>query len=226
MDPQVERHEWWVKKITNMEIDYKKYADGLVPAVVQDDASNTVLMVGFVNEEALETTRQTGHVTFYSRSKKRLWTKGESSGHFLVFKEMMVDCDGDTLLIKANPIGPTCHTGMDTCFGETLPKSDGDKASLQQSPAEFLMHLESVIADRKANPSDNSYTSKLFARGINKVAQKVGEEAVELVIEAKDDNRDLFLGEAADLMYHYIVLLQAKGFELNHVVEVLKQRHK
>lgn len=209
-----------------MEIDYSKYADGLVPAVVQDEKSNTVLMVGFVNEEALEVTRQTGHVTFYSRSKQRLWTKGESSGHFLIFRDMKVDCDGDTILIKANPIGPTCHTGMDTCFGETLPKQERDSDSVSKTPADFLMHLESVIADRKANPSDSSYTAKLFARGINKVAQKVGEEAVELVIEAKDDNRDLFLGEAADLMYHYIVLLQAKNFKLKDVVDVLKERHK
>lgn len=209
-----------------MEIDYSKYADGLVPAVVQDEQSNTVLMVGFVNEEALEVTRQTGHVTFYSRSKQRLWTKGESSGHFLIFRDMKVDCDGDTILIKANPIGPTCHTGSDTCFGETLPKQERDSDSVSKTPADFLMHLESVIADRKANPSDSSYTAKLFARGINKVAQKVGEEAVELVIEAKDDNRDLFLGEAADLMYHYIVLLQAKNFKLKDVVDVLKERHK
>jgi phosphoribosyl-ATP pyrophosphohydrolase/phosphoribosyl-AMP cyclohydrolase len=209
-----------------MEIDYKKYTDGLVPAVVQDMESNIILMVGFMNEAAIEKTRQSGHVTFYSRSKQRLWTKGESSGHFLIFKEMMVDCDGDTLLIKANPVGPTCHTGADTCFGETLPKATEGIFPADKSPADFLMHLEQVIADRKSNPSEASYTSKLFARGINKVAQKVGEEAVELVIEAKDDNRDLFLGEAADLMYHYIILLQAKGFNLSDVVEVLKERHK
>jgi len=225
MDPQVEKHARRFKKIRSMEIDYKKYTDGLVPAVVQDMESNIVLMVGFMNEAAIEKTRQSGHVTFYSRSKQRLWTKGESSGHFLIFKEMMVDCDGDTLLIKANPVGPTCHTGADTCFGETLPKATGILPA-DKSPADFLMHLEQVIADRKSNPSEASYTSKLFARGINKVAQKVGEEAVELVIEAKDDNRDLFLGEAADLMYHYIILLQAKGFNLSDVVEVLKERHK
>ena len=224
-----------------MTVDYSKYADGLVPAVVQHFMDNRVLMVGFMNEEALEQTRQSGHVSFYSRSKQRLWTKGESSGNFLELKDVLVDCDNDTLLIKANPIGPTCHTGADTCFGEESPKVGklvsredgksksrevGKSGSLEDNAAEFLFHLEQVIANRKANPFEASYTSKLFGLGINKVAQKVGEEAIELVIEAKDDNRDLFLGEAADLMFHYLILLQAKGFTLMEVVQVLKERHK
>ena len=217
MDKEVEKHEgWMVNSTIDMKVDYSKYADGLVPAVIQHWQDGRVLMVGFMNEAALDETRQSGHVTFFSRSKQRLWTKGESSGHFLELKDILVDCDQDTLLIKANPIGPTCHTGADTCFNE----------SHKENPAEFLFHLEKVIADRKENPSENSYTSSLFSKGINKVAQKVGEEAVELVIESKDDNRDLFLGEAADLMFHYIVLLQAKGYSLHDVVEVLKGRHK
>lgn len=208
-----------------MNVDYSKYTDGLVPAVIQHWQDGRVLMVGFMNEAALEQTRQTGHVTFFSRSKQRLWTKGETSGHFLELRDMMVDCDQDTILVKANPIGPTCHTGADTCFGEES-REDGKSGNQKDNPAEFLFHLEQVIADRKTNPSDASYTSGLFSRGINKVAQKVGEEAVELVIEAKDDNRDLFLGEAADLMFHYLVLLQAKNYSLAEVVAVLKERHK
>jgi len=203
-----------------MMVDYSKYLDGLVPAVVQHWQDGRVLMVGFMNEEALEETQKSGNVTFYSRSKQRLWTKGETSGNFLELKDVLVDCDKDTLLVKANPIGPTCHTGADTCFNEPQPME------WDSNPASFLFHLEQIIADRKANPSDASYTSKLFASGINKIAQKVGEEAVELVIETKDDNRDLFLGEAADLMFHYLVLLQAKGFALREVVKVLKGRHK
>ncbi|HSR38743.1 MAG TPA: bifunctional phosphoribosyl-AMP cyclohydrolase/phosphoribosyl-ATP diphosphatase HisIE [Phnomibacter sp.] len=199
-----------------MNIDYSKYSDGLVPAVVQDAITGKVLMVGFMNQEAVDKTIELGKVTFYSRSKQRLWTKGETSDNFLLYKEMIVDCDNDTLLVKALPQGPTCHTGADTCFFE----------SNTSNPADFLWYLEQVIAGRKNNPSEESYTSKLFARGINKVAQKVGEEAVELVIESKDDNKDLFLGEAADLMFHYIVLLQAKGYSLQDVVEVLRKRHK
>lgn len=200
-----------------MKIDYSKYVDGLVPAVVQHWLDGRVLMVGFMNEEALEHTRQSGHVTFFSRSKQRLWTKGESSGHFLELKDILTDCDNDTLLIKADPVGPTCHTGADTCFNENAGATN---------PAAFLLHLEKVISERKVHPDEKSYTSSLFAKGINKVAQKVGEEAVELVIEAKDENADLFLGEAADLMFHYLVLLQAKGFTLHDVVAVLRQRHK
>ncbi len=199
-----------------MNIDFKKYADGLVPAIVQDVQTGKVLMLGFMNQEAVDKTIELGKVTFYSRSKQRLWTKGETTANFLLLKEIKVDCDNDTLLIKATPIGPTCHTGADTCFFE----------SNTNNPADFLWYLESVIADRKNNPSDKSYTTSLFAKGINKVAQKVGEEAVELVIESKDDNKDLFLGEAADLMFHYLILLQAKGYSLTEVVEVLRGRHK
>ena len=199
-----------------MQVDFEKYTDGLVPVIVQDDATKTVLMLGFMNDAALQETKRSGKVTFFSRSKQRLWTKGESSGNFLLLKDIKADCDNDTLLVKAAPAGPVCHTGADTCFNET-----NDAGDLQ-----FLARLEQTIADRKNNPSENSYTSKLFARGINKIAQKVGEEAVEIVIEAKDDNKELFLGEAADLMYHYLVLLQAKNFTLNDVIGVLKERHR
>ena len=194
-------------------IDFKKYADGLVPAIVQDEDTLRVLMLGFMNEEALQVTRATGKVTFFSRSKQRLWTKGEESGHFLLLTEILPDCDQDTLLVKARPQGPTCHTGADTCWGE------------ENRPGDFLSYLEGVIASRKGASPDTSYTAKLFAKGINKVAQKVGEEAVELVIEAKDEDKALFLGEAADLMFHYLVLLQAKGYTLGEVIDVLKARH-
>jgi phosphoribosyl-ATP pyrophosphohydrolase/phosphoribosyl-AMP cyclohydrolase len=200
-----------------MNVDFSKYSDGLVPAIVQDSETGKVLMLGFMNEAALEKTKTEGHVTFYSRSKQRLWTKGESSGHFLVLKDILVDCDNDTLLVKARPIGPTCHTGADTCFNETNTPVD---------EIAFLSHLENVITQRKNNPTEKSYTASLFAKGINKIAQKVGEEAVEIVIESKDDNKELFLGEAADLLFHYMILLQAKDFTLKDVVEVLKQRHK
>lgn len=199
-----------------MKIDFEKYADGLVPAIVQDVQTNKVLMLGFMNQEAVDKTMEIGKVTFYSRSKKRLWTKGETSANFLLLKEIKADCDNDTLLIKATPVGPACHTGADTCFFEENT----------DNPADFLWYLEKVIADRKNNPSEKSYTTSLFAKGINKVAQKVGEEAVELVIESKDDNKELFLGEAADLMFHYLILLQAKGYTLKDVVEVLQGRHK
>ena len=196
-----------------MNVNFDKYADGLVPAIIQDEETLRVLMLGFMNAEALEKTQATGKVTFYSRSKQRLWTKGEESGHFLLLKEIRVDCDQDTLLIKVSPQGPTCHTGADTCWDEV------------NEPGDFISHLERVIASRKGASPESSYTAKLLAKGINKVAQKVGEEAVELVIEAKDDNKDLFLGEAADLMYHYLVLIQAKGYALEEVIDVLKQRH-
>ena len=197
-----------------MTVDFSKYADGLVPAIIQDDATGKVLMLGFMNNEALSKTQELQKVTFFSRSKNRLWTKGEESGNFLLLKSISVDCDNDTLLIKANPMGPVCHTGADTCFNE---KNENDN---------FLAALEKIIAIRKNNPSDNSYTSSLFKKGINKIAQKVGEEAVELVIEAKDDNNVLFKDEAADLLFHYLILLQAKGFSLQHIVAVLKERHK
>ena len=166
-----------------------------------------------MNEEALQLTRQEGKVTFYSRSKQRLWTKGETSGNSLFIREIIPDCDNDTLLIKVNPAGPVCHTGADTCFNEN-------------NAGFTLEKLENIIADRKNNPSESSYTSSLFAKGINKVAQKVGEEAVELVIESKDANRELFLGEAADLLFHYLILLQARGDTLKDVIRVLEERHK
>jgi phosphoribosyl-ATP pyrophosphohydrolase/phosphoribosyl-AMP cyclohydrolase len=197
-----------------MTIDFKKYADGLVPAIVQDAATDKVLMLGFMNEEALAVTERDKHVTFFSRSKQRLWTKGEQSGHFLNLVSIAVDCDKDSLLIKANPIGPTCHTGADTCWNETNDQKD------------FLLYLEQIIEQRSKVSTDESYTAKMLGKGINKVAQKVGEEAVELVIEAKDDNKELFLGEAADLMFHYLLLLKAKGYKLQEVLEVLQKRHK
>ena len=189
--------------------------NGLVPAIVQDAISGKVLMQGFMNEEALSKTQETGKVTFFSRSKNRLWTKGETSGNFMELVSMAVDCDGDAILVKANPQGPVCHTGSDTCWNEENSSKTG-----------FIDQLRAIIKDRKNNPSDQSYTASLFAKGINKVAQKVGEEAVEIVIEAKDDNKELFLGEAADLLFHYLVLLEAKGYELDEVMEVLIERHK
>lgn len=197
-----------------MELDFEKQG-GLVPAVIQDASTRLVLMVGFMDKEALEVTQQTGKVTFFSRTKQRLWTKGETSGHFLMVKDIKVDCDNDSLLIKAEPIGPTCHTGADTCFFED-----------NKDPIAFIRTLSQTIKDRKTQPSESSYTASLFQKGINKVAQKVGEEAVELVIEAKDDNKDLFLGEAADLLFHYLVLLEAKNYSLSDVVKVLESRHK
>lgn len=187
--------------------------DGLIPAIVQDHQTNKVLMLGYMNEESLKKTLEEKVVTFFSRSKQRLWTKGETSGNYLHLKSVKVDCDQDTLLLAVDPVGQVCHTGSDTCFDE---KNEGSN---------FLLHLQSIIQDRKENPSDKSYTSSLFQKGINKVAQKVGEEAVELVIEAKDNNEELFLNEAADLMYHYLVLLTAKGYRLEDVLGVLKERH-
>ena len=196
-----------------MTIDFTKYADGLVPAIIQDAQTNKVLMLGFMNEAALNKTQELQKVTFYSRSKNRLWTKGEESGNFLMLKEIAIDCDNDTLLIKVNPVGPVCHTGTDTCWGE------------KNTHTNFLQELENIIADRKNNPTDKSYTSTLFAKGINKIAQKVGEEAVEVVIEAMDNNAELFKDEAADLLFHYLILLQAKGFKLSDVIDILKARH-
>jgi len=195
-------------------IDFSKYADGLVPAIVQDIESGRVLMLGFMNATAIETTLSTKKVTFFSRSKNRLWTKGEESGHFLNYKDMLLDCDADSLLVKAVPVGPTCHTGSDTCFGE------------ENNSAHFLTYLETVIASRKNDSPDSSYVASLFSKGINKIAQKVGEESVELVIESKDDNDLLFLNEASDLLFHYLILLQAKGYRLQDVIEILKNRHK
>lgn len=189
---------------------------GLIPAIIQDDKTGKVLMQGFMNKESIQVTIDTQKVTFYSRSKQRLWTKGETSENYLHLISMASDCDKDSLLIKVKPDGPTCHTGSDTCWEESNNHSEID----------FLNVLSKVIHQRRVDPSDASYTSKLFARGINKVAQKVGEEAVEIVIEAKDDNDDLFLNEAADLMYHYMVLLEAKGFGLKDVCDILAERHK
>jgi len=198
--------------VQHKQIDFEKLG-GLVPCIVQDADSNIVLMLGFMNAEALQKTIAEKRVTFFSRSKQRLWTKGETSGSFLNVVDIIADCDQDTLLIKAHPVGPACHTGADTCFNE-------------RNGGWNLAGLEKTIADRKNNPKEGSYTTMLLNSGMNKIAQKVGEEAVELVIEAKDDNKDLFLNEAADLMYHYLVLLQAKGYSLQDVEEVLKQRHK
>ena len=196
-----------------MALDFQK-GDGLIPAVIQDDQTGKVLMLGYMNEEALAQTRQSGQVTFFSRSKGRLWVKGETSGNFLLVKEILEDCDGDTLLIKAAPKGAVCHTGSDTCFDEA-----------NSNPITFLNQLRDIIEDRKKNPSDKSYTASLFKEGINKVAQKVGEEAVEVVIEAKDDNAELFLNESADLLFHLMALLSYKDFSLDDVVKILKSRH-
>ena len=198
-----------------MTIEFSKHPDGLVPAIVQDASTKRVLMLGYMNQEAVNATQEKQQVTFYSRSKKRLWTKGEESGHFLQLVDMAVDCDQDTLLIQANPVGPSCHTGDDTCWGEDNTSSYG-----------FLTALEEVINDRKNNPSDKSYVASLFAKGMNKIAQKVGEEAVETVIEAKDENSDLFLNESADLLFHLMILLQAKGHRLDDVVQILEERQK
>ncbi len=194
-----------------MKPDFSKYSDSLAPVIIQDNNTQKVLMLGFMNQEALDKTLQEGKVTFFSRSKQRLWTKGETSGNFLQVIEVYTDCDNDTLLIKADPAGPVCHTGADTCFNEI-----NSGFSLQK--------LEAVIADRKAHPADSSYTSSLFAKGINKIAQKVGEEAVELVIESKDEDDVKFLNEAADLLFHYLVLLQAKDHTLTDVTAILAER--
>lgn len=199
-----------------MNIDFNKNTDGLVPAIIQDAQTKNVLMLGYMNQEAFDKTQETGKVTFFSRSKRRLWTKGEESGNFLNLVDLKVDCDNDTLLIKANPVGPTCHKGTDTCWREENTESYG-----------FLSKLEAVIEDRRTSADvSSSYVAKLFEKGINKVAQKVGEEAVEVVIEAKDNNDDLFLNESADLLFHYLMLLQAKDYRLSDVVDVLKSREK
>ena len=196
-------------------MDIKYNSEGLVPAIIQDATTKTVLMLGYMNAEAVAKTLETNKVTFFSRSKQRLWTKGEKSGHYLTLIKLQNDCDKDTLLIQAIPQGPTCHKGTDNCWGESNIESFG-----------FLSELETIITDRKENASSKtSYVSELFEKGINKIAQKVGEEAVEVVIEAKDDNDDLFLNESADLLFHYLILLQAKGFKLDAVIDVLKSRH-
>ena len=199
-------------------MDFKKLS-GLIPAVIQDAKTDVVLMLGFMNPEALEKTKEEGKVTFYSRTKNRLWTKGEESGNYLHVVEILEDCDQDTLLIKANPAGPVCHTGSDTCFNEK--NSDFQ----DQEDLAFISELQQLIHKRKEEMPEGSYTTSLFKDGINKIAQKVGEEAVELVIESKDNNDELFLNEAADLLYHLLVLLTEKGKDINDVVAVLEQRH-
>ncbi|TDD74922.1 bifunctional phosphoribosyl-AMP cyclohydrolase/phosphoribosyl-ATP diphosphatase HisIE [Flavobacterium caseinilyticum] len=199
-----------------MNIDFSKNTDGLIPAIIQDSETKTVLMLGFMNAEAYQKTVETKKVTFYSRTKQRLWTKGEESGNFLNLIDIKNDCDNDTLLIQVKPEGPTCHKGTDTCWADENKEDYG-----------FLTTLEDTIQLRKENAdSEKSYVASLFKLGMNKIAQKVGEEAIEVVIEAKDDNDDLFLGESADLLFHYLILLQAKGFKLDDVVEVLKSRQK
>lgn len=195
-------------------IDFKKFSDGLVPAVIQDVDTSKVLMLGYMNKEAFDNTMSSGKVTFYSRSKQRLWTKGEESGNFLVVKSYSLDCDQDAILFKVAPVGPVCHTGADTCWGEVNSSDD------------FLAYLESIIELRKNGNDDNSYIKSLFGKGINKIAQKVGEEAVELVIEAKDQDDEKFLDEAADLLFHYLLLLNSKGFSLESVKSILEKRHK
>ena len=199
-----------------MNINFNKNADGLVPAIIQDATSKNVLMLGFMNQEALEITQNTKKVTFFSRTKNRLWTKGEESGNFLNLVDLKLDCDNDTLLIFVKPAGPTCHKGSDTCWNDSNKVSYG-----------FISTLENIISNRIEHAdASTSYVASLFNKGINKVAQKVGEEAVELVIEAKDNNDTLFLNESADLLFHYLLLLQTKGFKLNDVVEILKAREK
>lgn len=195
-----------------MKIDFQKYSDGLVPAIVQDAGTQQVLMLGFMNAKSFDLTQTTGKVTFYSRSRRAIWIKGETSGNFLRVENVLIDCDADTILIKARPTGPVCHTGADTCFGE------------KNEPEDFLLRLAETIKDRKANPKENSYTAKLFASGLNRIAQKVGEEAVELLIEAKDSDDEKFKAEAADLLYHLLVLFAEKDIEFREVVGVLKGR--
>jgi len=197
-----------------MKIDFEKSPEDLIPAIVQDAQTQKVLMLGYMNRESFDKTNETGKVTFFSRSRQTIWVKGETSGNFLDVKEILVDCDDDTILIKATPAGAVCHTGADTCFGE------------KNAAENFLFELEKVIQNRKANPNESSYTSKLFESGLNKIAQKVGEEAVELIIEAKDENTELFKAEAADLLYHFLILLSAKNLELIDILGTLKQRRR
>jgi len=198
-----------------MNIDFNKNSDGLIPAIIQDATTKNVLMLGYMNQAAFDKTQEIKKVTFFSRTKNRLWTKGEESGNFLNLVSIKNDCDNDTLLVLVNPVGPTCHTGSDTCWQEKNNSSFG-----------FLTALEAIIKDRKDNPENkDSYVASLFRKGINKIAQKVGEEAIEVVIEAKDNNDKLFLDESADLLFHYLILLQAKGFTLTDIEEVLKDRN-
>jgi phosphoribosyl-ATP pyrophosphohydrolase/phosphoribosyl-AMP cyclohydrolase len=197
-----------------MNLDFSKNKDGLVPAIIQDNTTHKVLMLGYLNQKSLSLTLSTNVVHFYSRTKQRIWKKGEESGNELKVVSLKEDCDKDTVLIKVNPVGPVCHKGDDTCFEDSNISDD------------FIIILENIIEDRKINPSNSSYVSSLFSKGTNKIAQKVGEEAVELVIEAKDDNDDLFLNEAADLFFHYLILLQQKNYKIKDVLNVLKSREK
>ncbi|HIF85054.1 MAG TPA: bifunctional phosphoribosyl-AMP cyclohydrolase/phosphoribosyl-ATP diphosphatase HisIE [Flavobacteriaceae bacterium] len=198
-----------------MNLDFNKNKDGLIPAIIQDNKTSKVLMLGYLNKESLSLTLSSETVYFYSRTKQRIWKKGEESGNELKLVSIKEDCDNDTVLIKVNPLGPVCHTGEDTCFNE------------ENQSIDFIDEIESVIEDRKNNPIDSSYVSSLFKKGTNKIAQKVGEEAIELVIESKDDdNERLFLNEGADLLFHYLILLQEKGYKLNDVLNVLKLRNK
>jgi phosphoribosyl-ATP pyrophosphohydrolase/phosphoribosyl-AMP cyclohydrolase len=197
-----------------MKPDFKKSPDGLVPAIIQDAETNKVLMLAYMNKESYKKTKKSGKVTFYSRSRQKIWEKGETSGKFLTVKEIILDCDLDTILIKATPNGAVCHTGKDTCFNE---KNESDN---------FLLELEKVILDRKVRPIKSSHTSTLFERGVNKISQKVGEEAVEFIIEAVDNNDELLKAEASDLLYHFLVLLVAKDIPLNDVLDVLRRRRR
>ncbi len=201
-----------------MNLNFEKYTDGLMPAIVQDSSTGRVLMLGFMNSEALATTRETGNVTFFSRTRQKLWTKGETSGNFLELVSITPDCDNDTLLIRAIPTGAVCHTGAETCFNGSEDSPAGDIA--------FLSQLEQVIESRRSGAEPNSYVASLFAKGVNKIAQKVGEEAVEVVIAAKDDNAEAFRNEAADLLFHYLILLNEKGISLSDVAGTLAERHK
>lgn len=195
-------------------MELKLNEQGLIPAIIQDANTNAVLMLGYMNQEALDKTLSSKKVTFYSRSKQRIWTKGEESGNYLNFVSASNDCDNDTLLIKTNPVGPTCHNGTDTCWGET-----------NNTELNFLNQLEAIIQQRKESGGEKSYVNDLFKKGMNKIAQKVGEEAIEVVIEAIDNNDDLFLNESADLLFHYLILLQAKGFKLKDVITILELRN-
>ena len=196
-----------------MKIDFEK-GGGLVPAIVQDYRTNKVLMLGYMNEQSLEETKKTGKVTFYSRSRKKLWTKGETSNNYLFLKEIIIDCDGDTLLVKADPAGPVCHTGADTCFSEVNVNTEN-----------FLYQLENIIRDRQIHPKENSYTNKLFSKGVEKIAQKVGEEATEVVIEGVRSNIPRLKEETADLLYHLLTLLRFHNVDLDEVFDVLEKRH-
>ena len=197
-----------------MQINFHKNPNGLVPAIIQDHLTNQVLMLGFMNQESFNITQETKKVCFFSRTKNALWTKGETSGNYLLVQKILLDCDNDSLLIKVKPLGPTCHTGADTCWNEKNISID------------FLYQLQQVIADRKINPTENSYINSLYNKGINKIAQKLGEEAVELVIEALGNDKNLFLNESADLLFHFLILLEEKNVHLQEVIQILKNRHK